>query len=151
MSSLLSFSFSFFLFFYTTQETLRGVSTLSPHRFVVLLLLSTFSFLLVRFLFRSFLWLHSSEKKPVVALDEDSVKLRLFSLFEAAGANGLQLKQIAVQTGQSLSLIRTLVDEIAEPRKRLSDRKLVYFLKDQYNPYATLAGEEPIAKKTKLS
>lgn len=50
-------------------------------------------------------------------MDEDSVKLRLFSLFEAAGANGLQLKQIALQTGQSLSLIRAIVDEIAEPRK----------------------------------
>lgn len=50
-------------------------------------------------------------------MDEDSVKLKLFALFEAAGANGLQLKQIAMQTGQSLSLVRTLVDEIAEPRK----------------------------------
>nr|CEL66551.1 TPA: membrane protein, putative [Neospora caninum Liverpool] len=90
------------------------------------------------------------QKKAVVTIDEDSLKLRLFSIFEAAGANGLQLKQIAMQTGQPLSFVRQVVEEIAEPRKRASDRKTVFFLKDQYNPYASLAGEEPLAKKPKV-
>ncbi|KFG28589.1 putative membrane protein, partial [Toxoplasma gondii p89] len=34
---------------------------------------------------------------------------------------------------------------------RASDRKTVFFLKDQYNPYASLTGEEPLAKKPKLT
>ncbi|KYK66704.1 putative membrane protein [Toxoplasma gondii TgCatPRC2] len=93
----------------------------------------------------------AKQKKAVVTIDEDSLKLRLFSIFEAAGANGLQLKQIAMQTGQPLSFVRQVVEEIAEPRKRASDRKTVFFLKDQYNPYASLTGEEPLAKKPKLT
>ncbi|CDJ70412.1 LOW QUALITY PROTEIN: hypothetical protein, conserved [Eimeria necatrix] len=71
-------------------------------------------------------------------LDSDALKVKLFRLFEAAGAAGLQLKQIAAHTQQPLSYVKTLVEEIAEQRnRRLSDRKAVYFLKQQYSVYSS--------------
>ena len=38
-------------------------------------------------------------------------------MFDAAGAAGLQLKQIAAQTQQPLSHVKAVVEEIAEQRK----------------------------------
>ena len=57
-----------------------------------------------------------TEKKGVV-LDADSLKVRLFKMFDAAGAAGLQLKQIATQTQQPLSHVKVILEEIAEQRK----------------------------------
>ncbi|CDJ40893.1 hypothetical protein, conserved [Eimeria tenella] len=78
-----------------------------------------------------------AKQKRGVILDSDALKVKLFRLFEAAGAAGLQLKQIAAHTQQPLSYVKTLVEEIAEQRKRLSDRKAVYFLKQQYSVYSS--------------
>ena len=56
------------------------------------------------------------EKRGVI-LDADSLKVKLFKMFDAAGAAGLQLKQIAAQTQQPLSHVKAVVEEIAEQRK----------------------------------
>ncbi|XP_026191389.1 uncharacterized protein LOC34619873 [Cyclospora cayetanensis] len=74
-----------------------------------------------------------AKQKRGAVLDADSLKVKLFKMFDAAGASGLQLKQIASQTQQPLSHVKMIVEEIAEQRKRLSDRKAVYFLKQQYS------------------
>ncbi|KAL8429978.1 hypothetical protein Efla_000791 [Eimeria flavescens] len=74
-----------------------------------------------------------AKQRKGALMDSDSLKVRLFKMFEAAGTAGLQLKQIAAQTQQPLSHVKTVVEEIAEQRKRMSDRKSVYFLKPQYN------------------
>lgn len=50
-------------------------------------------------------------------MDADSLKVKLFKMFETAGAAGLQLKQIASQTQQPLSHVKMVVEEIAEQRK----------------------------------
>ncbi|KAL8270400.1 hypothetical protein Esti_005629 [Eimeria stiedai] len=90
-----------------------------------------------------------AKQKKGAVLDTDSLKVRLFRMFEAAGSSGLQLKQIATQTQQPLSHVKAVVEEIAEQRKRVTDRKSVYFLKQQYNMQSALP-EEPLAKKQKV-
>ncbi|CDI78202.1 hypothetical protein, conserved [Eimeria acervulina] len=91
-----------------------------------------------------------AKQKRGVILDADSLKVKLFKMFDAAGAAGLQLKQIAAQTQQPLSHVKAVVEEIAEQRKRLSDRKAVYFLKQQYSVYSAVVEEQPTQKKLKL-
>ncbi|OEH76457.1 hypothetical protein cyc_03123 [Cyclospora cayetanensis] len=107
-----------------------------------------------------------AKQKRGAVLDADSLKVKLFKMFDAAGASGLQLKQIASQTQQPLSHVKMIVEEIAEQRKRLSDRKAVYFLKQQYSIVqkvcntiscllsllsAAVGEEPPVAKKPKLN
>ncbi|CDJ56245.1 hypothetical protein, conserved [Eimeria maxima] len=58
-----------------------------------------------------------AKQKRGVIMDSDSLKVKLFKMFDAAGAAGLQLKQIAAQTQQPLSHVKGVVEEIAEQRK----------------------------------
>lgn len=92
-----------------------------------------------------------AKQKKGAMLDADSLKVKLFKMFDAAGAAGLQLKQISTQTQQPLSHVKMVVEEIAEQRKRASDRKSVYFLKQQYNMYSVVGDEQPVAKKPKVN
>ncbi|KAF8823031.1 putative membrane protein [Cardiosporidium cionae] len=89
-----------------------------------------------------------SKAKKLVTMDEDSLKIRLFQLFEKKGVEGVQLKQLVNETDQPLAYVKGIVDEIAEQRKRASDRKLVYFLKDCYKA-SSGPEEEPPSKRTK--
>ncbi|SIO73130.1 conserved Plasmodium protein, unknown function [Babesia microti strain RI] len=80
-------------------------------------------------------------------LDYDTIKMKIFKLFESdAAANGLQLKQIAMSIGQSMLTTKVLVEDVAQ-LKRSKDRKMLYFLKDQFNPAVTLANETPFGDK----
>eukprot|EP00921_Rhytidocystis_pertsovi_P000095 GHVQ01000224.1.p1 GENE.GHVQ01000224.1~~GHVQ01000224.1.p1 ORF type:complete len:327 (+),score=38.32 GHVQ01000224.1:22-1002(+) len=87
--------------------------------------------------------------KQQPTLSEDELKIRLFSMFEEAGDEGLMLKQIVVATGQPLAFVKGVVEEIAEPGRRKTDKRVVFFVKDHFNPNAVMPDEQ-ILKKPRL-
>eukprot|EP00922_Rhytidocystis_sp_ex-Travisia-forbesii_P060815 GHVS01090221.1.p1 GENE.GHVS01090221.1~~GHVS01090221.1.p1 ORF type:complete len:286 (+),score=34.18 GHVS01090221.1:320-1177(+) len=87
-----------------------------------------------------------SKGRKQATLTEDELKIRLFSMFEEAGEEGLMIKQIVVATGQPQCFVKSVVDEIAEPGRRKSDKRTVLFVKSQFNPNAVLP-DEPTKKQ----
>eukprot|EP00920_Eleutheroschizon_duboscqi_P001082 GHVT01002629.1.p1 GENE.GHVT01002629.1~~GHVT01002629.1.p1 ORF type:complete len:360 (-),score=134.60 GHVT01002629.1:534-1613(-) len=67
-------------------------------------------------------------------LSEDSLKLKVFRALEAVGAEGVQLKDLVRQMDQPYNFVKSVVESIAEQKKRLSDKKMVYVLLSQFNP-----------------
>eukprot|EP00922_Rhytidocystis_sp_ex-Travisia-forbesii_P060813 GHVS01090219.1.p1 GENE.GHVS01090219.1~~GHVS01090219.1.p1 ORF type:complete len:265 (+),score=29.14 GHVS01090219.1:308-1102(+) len=55
-----------------------------------------------------------SKGRKQATFTEDELKIRLFSMFEEAGEEGLMIKQIVVATGQPQCFVKSVVDEIAE-------------------------------------
>ncbi|EAN30700.2 Transcription initiation factor IIF beta subunit protein [Theileria parva strain Muguga] len=74
-----------------------------------------------------------AKSKKLPTMDPDELKLKIFKIFESEEAkDGIQLKRVVQLTGQPLQNVKSAVEEIAIQKRRPTDYKLVYRLKDLY-------------------
>lgn len=67
-------------------------------------------------------------------MDMDELKMSVCKIFETdEGREGLQFKRICQLINQPPANVKVAIDEITEQRKRPSDHKMAYFLKNHFN------------------
>ncbi|GFE52687.1 hypothetical protein protein [Babesia ovis] len=73
------------------------------------------------------------QKRDVMDMDE--LKMSLCKIFETdEGREGLQFKRICQLINQPPANVKMAIDEITEHRKRPTDHKMAYFLRNHFNP-----------------
>ncbi|KAK1936842.1 putative membrane protein [Babesia divergens] len=67
-------------------------------------------------------------------MDMDELKMSVCKIFETdEGREGLQFKRICQLINQPPANVKVAIDEITEQRKRPSDHKMAYFLRNHFN------------------
>lgn len=89
------------------------------------------------------------KQKKTVTMTEDMLRMKIFQLFEKVGEEGLTLKRAGMEVDQPLSFVKSVLEEVGEQRKRSSDRRSVYFLKDHYNAVYSLASSDCLHSMSK--
>eukprot|EP00371_Babesia_bovis_P000029 XP_001608676.1 hypothetical protein [Babesia bovis T2Bo] len=85
-------------------------------------------------------------------MDMDELKMSICKVFETdEGKEGLQFKRICQLVNQPSTHVKIAIDEIAEQRKRSSDHKLVYFLRNHFNPGNLIGYDKHILTEKKKS
>ncbi|CRH00317.1 conserved Plasmodium protein, unknown function [Plasmodium relictum] len=75
----------------------------------------------------------TKQAKKFHVFDLDKTKISMFKIFEREGKKGVPFSFFAKNFNIPSNHIKNILDEIAVKRKRISDKKSVYFLKDCIN------------------
>lgn len=72
----------------------------------------------------------AKQAKKMHVFDLDKTKISMFKIFEKEGKKGVPFSFFSKSFNIPSNYIKNILDEIAVKRKRVSDKKTVYFLKD---------------------
>ncbi|CAD2092249.1 transcription initiation factor IIF subunit beta, putative [Plasmodium vinckei brucechwatti] len=72
----------------------------------------------------------AKQAKKMHVFDLDKTKISMFKIFEKEGKKGVPFSFFSKSFSIPSNYIKNILDEIAVKRKRVSDKKTVYFLKD---------------------
>ncbi|SBT35854.1 hypothetical protein POVWA2_029280 [Plasmodium ovale wallikeri] len=72
----------------------------------------------------------AKQAKKMHVFDLDKAKINMFKIFEKEGKKGVPFSIFTKSFNIPSNYIKNILDEIAVKRKRVSDKKSVYFLKD---------------------
>ncbi|CDU17833.1 transcription initiation factor IIF subunit beta, putative [Plasmodium yoelii] len=72
----------------------------------------------------------TKQAKKMHVFDLDKTKISMFKIFEKEGKKGVPFSFFSKSFNIPSNYIKNILDEIAVKRKRVSDKKTVYFLKD---------------------